>query len=121
MLLEKNGWPGMLQLSFIEREETKTPPAKAARILLEDTLEERDIPFPREAVKVEEQGPMSIATLDYTYREKNEPTHWRVWFLVDRTRALMAAYVCNPENDHPSLDEASRIVSDIEFIPNTND
>ncbi len=121
VLLEKDGWPGMVQLSFIERDETKAPPAAAAQILLEDTLEERDVPFPREAVKVEDRGDMSIATLDYRYEEKDEPTHWRIWFLVDKTRALMAAYVSNPEFDDPYLAEATGIVSDIEFIPATND
>lgn len=121
VLLEKEGWPGLVQLSFIERDETKTPPSAAARILLEDTLEERDIPFPREAVKVEEQGDLGIATLDYSYQNKEEPMHWRIWFLVDKTRALMAAYVSDPEHDHPHLDEVSRIISDIEFIPSMND
>lgn len=121
VLLEKEGWPGMLQLSFIEREEIKALPPEAARVYLEDTLEERDIPFPRDAVKVENRGDMGIATLDYTFRDKEEPTHWRIWFLVDKTRALMAAYVCNPEFDNPCLDEASRIISDIEFITCTND
>lgn len=121
VLLEKDGWPGMVQLSFIEREETRTPPAAAAKILLEDTLEERDIPFPREAVKVEDKGDLGIATLDYTYQDKKEPAHWRVWFLVDKTRALLAAYVSDPEHDHPALEEVTRIVADIEFIPGTND
>ncbi len=121
VLLEKDGWPGMVQLSFIERDETKAPPAEAAQILLEDTLEERDIPFPREAVKVEERGDMGMATLDYTFQNKEEPMHWRIWFLVDKTRALMAAYVSDPEHDHPALEEASRVISDIEFIPSTND
>jgi hypothetical protein len=121
VLLEKEGWPGMVQLSFIERDEAKTSPAEAARILLEDTLEERDIPFPREAVKVEDRGDMSIATLDYTYQEKEEPTHWRVWFLVDKTHALMAAYVSNPEYDEPYLAEAVSIIADIEFLPSMND
>ncbi len=111
----------MVQLSFIERDEAKNPPAEAARILLEDTLEERDIPFPREAVKVEDRGDMGIATLDYTYQEKEEPTHWRVWFLVDKTHALMAAYVSNPEYDEPYLAEAARIIADIEFLPSMND
>ncbi len=121
VLLEKDGWPGMVQLSFIERDETKAPPAEAAQILLEDTLEERDSPFPREAVKVEERGDMGMATLDYTFQNKEEPMHWRIWFLVDKTRALMAAYVSDPEHDHPALEEASRVISDIEFIPSTND
>ncbi len=121
VLLEKEGWPGMVQLSFIERDETKTAPAAAAKILLEDTLEERDIPFPREAVKVEEQGGLGIATLDYSYQHKEEPMHWRIWFLVDKTRALMAAYVSDPEHDHPYLEEVSGIISDIEFIPSMND
>ena len=121
VLLEKEGWPGMVQLSFIEREEAKTPPAEAARILLEDTLEERDIPFPREAVKVEDRGGMGVATLDYTYKEKEESTHWRVWFLVDKTHAVMAAYVSNPEYDEPYLTEAVRIIADIEFLPIMND
>ncbi|HEY6010715.1 MAG TPA: hypothetical protein VIX18_04515, partial [Nitrospirota bacterium] len=104
VLLEKDGWPGMIQLSFIERDETKTLPVEAARTLLEDTLEERDVPFPREAVKVEDRGEMGIATLDYTYNEKDGPTHWRVWFLVDKTRALLAAYISTPEHDVPYLD-----------------
>ncbi len=121
VLLEKDGWPGMVQLSFIERDEIKTPLAEAARILLEDTLEERDVPFPREAVKVEDRGEMGVATLDYTYAVKEEPAHWRIWFLVDKTRAIMVAYVSNPEHDNPSLAEATRIVADIEFIPSTND
>ncbi len=121
VLLEKEGWPGMMQLSFLERDETKTPPAQAARILLEDTLEERDIPFPREAVLVEDLGETGIAALDYTYKEGEDRTHWRVWFLVDKTRAIMAAYVSHPEHDKPYLDEATRIVADIEFIPATND
>lgn len=121
VLLEKEGWPGMLQLSFIEREETKNTPAEAARNYLEDTLEERDIPFPREAVKVDDRGATGIATLDYTFNDKEEPTHWRIWFLVDKARALMAAYVCNPEFDNPNLAEATRIISDIEFISCTND
>ena len=118
ILLEKDGWPGMIQLSFIERDETKLRPVDAARILLEDTLEERDIPFPREAVKVEDRGEMGIATLDYTYNEKEGPTHWRIWFLVDKTRALLAAYISNPEHDTPYLDEATRIIADVEFVPN---
>jgi hypothetical protein len=121
VLLEKEGWPGMVQLSFIERDETKTAPTDAAQRLLEDTLEERDVPFPREAVKVEAQGDLGIATLDYTFQDKKEPMHWRIWFLVDKTRALMAAYVSDPENDHPSLEETTRIISDIEFIPAMND
>lgn len=121
VLLEKDGWPGLVQLSFIERDENKTPLREAARILLEDTLEERDVPFPREAVKVEDRGDMGIATLDYTYQDKDEPMHWRVWFLVDKTRALLAAYISNPAFDVPSLDEADRIIADIEFIPSTND
>ncbi len=121
ILLEKEGWPGMVQLSFIERDESKLPPLEAARILLEDTLEERDIPFPREAVKVEDRGDMAMASLDYIFQEKEEPTHWRIWFLVDNTRALMAAYISAPELDNPYLDEATRIVADIEFIPITSD
>ena len=121
VLLEKDGWPGLVQLSFIERDENKTPLREAARILLEDTLEERDVPFPREAVKVEDRGDMGIATMDYTYQDKNEPMHWRVWFLVDKTRALLAAYIGNPAFDVPFLDEADRIIADIEFIPSTND
>lgn len=119
ILLERDGWPGMIQLSFIERDETKIRPVDAAKILLEDTLEERDIPFPREAVKAEDRGEMGIATMDYTYNEKEGPTHWRIWFLVDKTRALLAAYISNPEHDVPYLDEATRIIADIEFIPNT--
>ncbi len=121
IMLEKDGWPGMVQLSFIERDETKLIPADAAKMLLEDTLEERDIPFPREAVKVEDRGTMGIASLDYTFKDKEEPTHWRIWFLVDKTRALMAAYISSPDNDFPFLEEATRIIADIEFIPSMSD
>jgi hypothetical protein len=121
ILLEKDGWPGMIQLSFIERDEKKLRPAEAAQVLLEDTLEERDVPFPREAVKVEDRIDLGIASLDYMYKSETEPTHWRIWFLVDKTRALMVAYISDPTNDIPYLDEASRIVADIEFIPSTND
>lgn len=121
VILEKEGWPGMVQLSFIDREENKTPPIEAARIYLEDTLEERDVPFPREAVKVEDRGEMAIATLDYTYAVKEAPVHWRIWFLVDKSRAIMAAYVCDPEYDNPALDETARIIADVEFVPSTND
>jgi hypothetical protein len=39
---------------------------------------------------------------------------------VDGTRALLAAYVSNPEQDTPHLAEATGIVADIEFIPATN-
>jgi len=121
VLLEKDGWPGLVQLSFLEREDSKIPLEEAARVLLEDILEERDVPFPREAVKVENRGDMGIATLDYTYAVKDEPAHWRIWFLVDRTRALMAAYVCAPAYDKPALAEVTRIIEDIEFIPSMND
>ncbi len=121
VLLEKEGWPGMVQLSFIERDETKHSTTEAAQILLEDTLEERDIPFPREAVKVEERGELGMAMLDYTFQNKEEPMHWRIWFLVDKTRALMAAFVSDPEHDRPALDEVTGIISDIEFIPSTSD
>ena len=111
----------MIQLTFIEREEKKLPPAEAARRLLEDTLEERDVPFPREAVKVEDRNGMGSATLDYTFKGKEELTHWRIWFLADKTRALMAAYISTPEHDVPFLEEATGIIADIEFIPDTND
>ncbi len=121
IMLEKEGWPGMVQLSFIERDETKLPPPEAAKVLLEDTMEERDVPFPREAVKVEDRRDMGIASLDYTFKSEQEPTHWRIWVLVDKTRALMAAFISSPDNDMPYLDEASRIVADIEFIPSPND
>jgi len=117
ILIEKNGWPGMMQLTFIERDETKLPPAEAAKVLLEDTMEERDVPFPREAIKIDERGDLGIATLDYTLQDDKEPTHWRIWFLVDKTRALMAAYIGSPDNDIPHLEEATRIIADIEFIP----
>ncbi|HYA86481.1 MAG TPA: hypothetical protein VEI57_05380 [Nitrospirota bacterium] len=121
ILIEKEGWPGMVQLSFMEREDTKLPLGEAARALLEDTLEERDIPFPREAVKVESQGDRGSATLDYTFKEKDELTHWRIWFVVDNTHALMAAYISSPDHDIPYLDQATHIIDDIEFIPLTND
>ncbi len=116
IFLEKENWPGMLQLSFIEREDTSMPADKAALVMLEDTLEERDIPFPREAVKVETSGTMGIASVDYTYKDKEEPIHWRIWFLVDKTRSLMAAYVSDPKLDGLALAEASRIIADIEFL-----
>ena len=121
ILLEKENWPGMIQLSFIERENNGKTPAEEARVLLEDTLEERDIPFPREAIRVEDLGDHAVSVLDYTLREAKEPAHWRIWFLVDKSRAIMAAYICNPEHDGLQLDEASRIIADMEFIPSTND
>ena len=120
ILLEKDNWPGMVQLSFIERDETKMPPAEAARLLLEDTLEERDIPFPREAIRVDDAGDHGIAVIDYTNRETKEPAHWRVWFLVDRTRAIMAAYICDPEHEGAAIEEASRIIADMEFLPSAH-
>jgi hypothetical protein len=121
VLLEKEGWPGMVQLTFIEREEVKTPPSEAAKIYLEDTLEERDVPFPREAVRMENRVDAGVAVIDYTDTISKDPTHWRIWFLVDKTRAIMAAYICDPEHDGQQLDEASRIIADLEFIPSTND
>ena len=121
VLIEKEGWPGMVQLTFLERANMKPTPAEAAKILLEDTLEERDIPFPREAVKIDDRGEIGMASLDYTFQDKDEPTHWRIWFIADKTRALMAAYISSPDNDIPALDEATRIIADIEFIPQIND
>ena len=121
IMLEKEHWPGMVQLSFIERDETKTAPDEAARILLEDTLEERDVPFPREAVRVERRGDHGIAVIDYTNSDAKEPAHWRLWFLVDRTRAIMAAYICDPEHEGSAIEEASRIIADLEFLPSTHD
>ncbi len=121
VLLEKENWPGMLQLSFIEREETTTAPAEAARNLLEDILEERDVPFPREAIRVEDLGDHSIAVIDFLHKDAQEPVHWRIWFMVDRTRAIMAAYVCDPAYDDHQVDEASRIIADMEFLPPAND
>lgn len=121
VLLEKEGWPGMIQLSFIEREETSASPDDAALVLLEDVLEDRDIPFPREALKVEKRGETSIATVDYTHKENEAPMHWRIWFLVNQTRALMAAYIGSPEHDVPHLEEAASIIADIEFISCTED
>jgi hypothetical protein len=121
ILLEKEGWPGIVQLTFIERDNFRMSASEAAKMLLEDTLEERDIPFPREAIKVEELGNMGIATMDYTYKDGDSPTHWRIWFLVDETRALMAAYISSPEQDHPYLEEASSIIADIEFLENVNE
>jgi hypothetical protein len=121
VLLEKENWPGMVQLSFIERDETKTPPAEAAKIFLEDALEDRDVPFPREAIRVEDMGEIGIAVIDYTDKNTKEPAHWRVWYLVDKTRAIMAAYICDPGHDGQQIEEASRIIADMEFIPSTND
>src|SRR4030067_451077 len=54
--------------------------------------------------------------MGYVVLEKEEPTHWRIWFLVDKTRALMAAYISDPGHDVPHLEEAVSIVADIEFI-----
>jgi hypothetical protein len=121
VLLEKENWPGMVQLTFIEREEITTPPSEAAKIYLEDTLEERDVPFPREAVHMENRADAGVAVIDYTDTLSKDPTHWRIWFLVDKTRAIMAAYICDPEHDGQQIDEASRIIADLEFIPSTND
>jgi hypothetical protein len=121
VLLEKENWPGMLQLSFIEREETKTQPVEAARIYLEDTLEERDVPFPRQAVRVEDRKDVGVAVIDYSDTSASMPAHWRVWFLVDKTRAVMAAYICDPEHDGKVIDEATSIVADLEFRRPTND
>lgn len=121
VLLEKDNWPGMIQISFIERAETKIAPAEAARIYLEDTLEERDIPFPREAIKVENGGKIGKAVIDYTNKDSKEPAHWRIWYLVDKTRAIMAAYICDPEHDGHAIEEATGIIADMEFIASTND
>jgi hypothetical protein len=121
VLLEKENWPGMVQLSFIEREDTRTVPAEAAKIYLEDTLEERDVPFPRDAVRSEDRGGIGFAVIDYTDTDAKVPAHWRVWFIVDETRAIMAAYICDPEHDGKQLEEATRIIADLEFIPSTND
>ena len=121
VLLEKDNWPGMVQISFVEREETKTSPSEAAKIYLEDTLEERDIPFPREAIKGENTGKIGRAVIDYSDKNSKEPAHWRVWFLVDKTRAIMAAYICDPEHDGHEIEEASGIIADLEFIASTSD
>jgi len=121
VLLEKVNWPGMVQLTFIERDEVETPPAEAAKIYLEDTLEERDVPFPREAIRMESRADAGEAVIDYTNTESKDPAHWRIWFLVDKTRAIMIAYICDPEHDGQQIDEATRIVADLEFLPSTND
>ena len=121
VLLEKEQWPGMIQLTFIERDEVETPPVEAARMFLEDTLEERDVLFPRDAIRTDNREDVGEAVIDYTNSESKEPTHWRIWFLVDKTRAIMAAYICDPEHDGQQIDEAARIVADMEFIPSTND
>jgi hypothetical protein len=121
VLLEKENWPGMVQLTFIEREEVTTPPSEAAKIYLEDTLEERDVPFPREAVRMENRSDAGVAVIDYIDTVSKDPVHWRIWFLVDKTRAIMAAYICDPEHDGQQIDEASRIIADLEFIPCTSD
>lgn len=121
VLLEKDNWPGMIQISFIERAEIKIAPSEAARIYLEDTLEERDIPFPREAIKVENGGKIGKAVIDYTNKDSKEPVHWRIWYLVDKTRAIMAAYICDPEHDGHAIEEATGIIADMEFIASTND
>lgn len=115
VLLEKEGWPGLVQLSFIEREDTKTAPETAAAILLEDTLEDRDVPFPRDAVKISSRGDTGIAMVDYTYRGE-QPAHWRIWSIVDDSHALLAAYISHPDHDLPYLDEVSKIIGEIEFI-----
>jgi len=111
----------MVQLSFIEREDTRTAPAEAAKIYLEDTLEERDVPFPRDAVRSEDHSGIGISVIDFTDTNAKAPAHWRVWFIVDNTRAIMAAYICDPEHDGKQLEEATRIIADLEFIPSTND
>ena len=121
VLLEKEQWPGMIQLTFIERDEVETPPVEAARMFLEDTLEERDVLFPRDAIRTDNREDVGEAVIDYTNSESKEPAHWRIWFLVDKTRAIMAAYICDPEHDGQQIDEATRIVADMEFIPSTND
>ena len=121
VLLEKADWPGMVQLTFMERDERDRSHDEAAKILLEDILEDRDIPFPREAVNVENRGDAGMASVDYMFKEKEESSHWRIWMLVDKTHALMAAYISNPEYDIPHLEEASSIIADIEFIPHMND
>jgi hypothetical protein len=121
VLLEKDAWPGLVQFTFLEREETKLSLVEAARIMLEDALEDRDVPFPREAIKVEDRPDLGIAMIDYMLKDEKNPTRWRIWFLADKTRAIMVAYICNPDHDHPALEEISRIVADVEFIPLTND
>ncbi len=121
VLLEKDNWPGMLQLSFIERDEARASTSETAQILLEDALEDRDVPFPREAIRVEDLGDHSIAVIDYLHKNAEEPAHWRIWFLVDKTRAIMAAYICDPAYDGVQIDEASRIIADMEFLPPTHD
>ena len=120
VLLEKENWPGIVQLSFIERDETATPPAEAAKILLEDTLEDRDVPFPREAIRTENRADTGLAVIDYTDTASKDPTHWRIWFLADKTRAIMAAYICDSKHDGLQIEEASRIIADLEFIPSTS-
>jgi hypothetical protein len=89
--------------------------------MLEDTLEERDVPFPREAIRVENLGDHSIAVIDYLHKDTKEPAHWRIWLMVDKTRAIMAAYICDPDYDGHQIDEASRIIADMEFLPSTGD
>ena len=121
VLLEKENWPGMVQLTFIEREEVTTPPSEAAKIYLEDTLEERDVPFPREAVRMENRADAGVAVIDYTDTISKDPAHWRIWFLVDKTRAVMAAYICDPEHEGKVIDEAVAIIADLEFRPSTSD
>jgi hypothetical protein len=121
VLLERDDWPGMIQLSFIEREETTAAPVEAAKILLEDTLEDRDVPFPRDAVRVEDLGDHGVAVIDFTLEDAAEPMHWKIWFVVDKTRAIMAAYVCDPRHDGHVVDEATRIIADLELIPSIND
>ncbi len=121
VLLEKDHWPGMVQLSFIERDDSTTPLSEAAKIYLEDALEDRDVPFPREAIRVEDIGDIGIAVIDYLDKSSREPAHWRIWFLVDKSRAIMAAYICDPEHDGPAIEEASRIIADLEFVAPTSD
>jgi len=121
ILLEKEGWPGLLQLSFIERDVAGEPSGEAAKALLEDILEERDVPFPREAIRAEDQAGQGLAVIDYTINDTKNPTHWRIWLLADRTRAIMAAYICDPEHDGHVIEEAAGIMADVELIAPAND
>jgi hypothetical protein len=117
ILLEKEGWPGMVQLSFIERDNSRLPPVEAAKILLK-TRWKNVTSYSREAVKVEEHGDTSREPGLYLQGRMSQPTEGLV--PCDKTRALMAAY------QHfgvrcPVSDEVAGIIADIEFIPSTSD
>jgi hypothetical protein len=106
---------GALQFSFYHRNRANKNIETDAKQMVLSFMQQENVSITNIKVNLARFKNHALAFTEYIKEEKKQINFWRLWQLVDATRAVTITYNCDIEDKDIERKEIDEIISKIEF------